>query len=495
MKKLFKNSSGMTLALVIIIFSVVAIIGTILLTLSLSQVTSAAASEDMTAAYYYARSAVDIVSTDIQKKQQDLINAENTLLQVLNGAGTQAVKNAAIATYNTKMAEFDALKLIPAATSETCTVQVSNILSQPLTVNISLLASGKIQLSCEAAYDSFSSSAKAQIGQFVKQQKTVTYSAPTPIDTTWLGDDALYSWGNVLLDSGNFTMQSATSSQGTISAQGTIAEGNGFTEKSVPEAPKTENVPHDIPILVAPALSDKRGVSLAGTRVLTPDNSGYYGMFDETIRWTVNTTADKDVILVFNSFTTDGNCLINVTGPGNLYIYVKESYTIPGAPNPNPQTAQSSFTSRTLIDISNHTTIQSNGSYTNPKTYFIAYNDVLQWYHDLYHLNATLMPAAETSQILKSDKFDAVTVDNLNNISAYFYLPGCSYSNTNNGDLYGSVYASSIYVKNNKNIIYYPFTDASLFDNAGAVVSGTSTTTSQVTYNEITPPGTRIWVR
>lgn len=491
MKKMLKNNRGMTLAVVIIIFAVVAIVGTTVLTISLSQNTSSVASEDTTAAYYYSRSAIDIVSTDIKAKYKTIADAQVVIDQLsASGTATQAQIDAAMAAYNTAVTQFNALRLIPPTTADTYSVQVGSILAQPLTVNINLLSSGIIQLSCEATYEGDTSSARAQIGTFTMQTASQVFYMNTSVDTTWLGDDAFYSWGNINLDSGNFTMHSSTPSQGTISAQGTITQENGFSDKSSPPAPKTSGVSHDMPILVAPTEPDKTGTSLAGTKTLTSSNNGYYGplwsigkngsVSGVTVNWTVNTSGG-DVVLVFDAFYTSGSSTINVIGSGNLYIYVKEPYHNP-------------FITNNLINISNHTTILTNSGYTNPQIYFIVYNDVMQWYHEIHRPGSTMMPAAEALALSPSD-FDTVIVDNLNNISAFFYLPGCSFSNTNNGDLYGAVYASDIYVKNNKNIYYYPFEDVDLFDHAGATVGGTTTTPYTVTYTAYIPAYNRVWIR
>jgi type II secretory pathway pseudopilin PulG len=489
-----KNKKGIALATVLIVFAVISIIGVTVLSVSLGEIRSAEHAEDTTAAYYLARSAVEVVTSDIQSKYADLSAALTNLTDVQNDTdATETDVENAISAYNAILTQFNALGVIPTSSAITCQVNVA-IDSQPYTVYINLVnvdGTDVIEASCTATYEGKTSTARAQIGTFIKDTTTLTYYTEDPPAESWLGEHALYSFQDMKLK-----QLPTVHNGGSLSAQGTILD---VHDDQVPDDVGTSGVVHDMPIIVPPTLEDKSSVSLAGTHTLTSADSGYYGALgtpknktqvnDIRITWTIDTTNgtadtsdDTDVVLIFTNLYAASTSSINVVGGGKLYIYIQEPYTYGDV-----------ITKRILINLAGQSTITSNGTLADPQVYFIVYNDTLQWYRQTY--SSTNIPASDAMALPEED-YDIVFIENLSNISAFFYLPGCTADMTNNYDLYGSVYASYINVANLTNIYYYPFDYEDLFAHSstppGDPVLVPHNSDPITTY---TPNYSRVWVR
>jgi hypothetical protein len=484
------------MATVIIIFAVVAVLGTVVLMISTSQIRKAVRTEDTTKAYYYARSAVEIVSSDIQKKFGDLKVLYDKIAK--SADATEAQKN--LDAYNAAVTSFDTLKLVPVSASETCSVQVSGILAQPITVNVTnnnyIPATGKYEvvISCTLTYDGGTSTARARIGTFKEDTTKLKYTTTASYDTANLGDDMAYSWGNIVIQGANITVDHGKK----IGAQGKVTnkKGDTLTASYLYNSP----VPREMPIMVPPTDSPtnpdynkyktQKAKSLTGTQPIGPADEGWYpsiggpGKHDGvTIDWTVDTSTE-DVVLVVDGFYTANSAKINVSGPHKLLIYVREPY--------DPAVG---LKQRELISMDQTTAITTNNGYDNPLTYFIVYDDVVQLYRK-GHADTTLLSTDEAYKLSTGvyGSLDTVTIPNLSDIAGYFYLPGCGFYSANNTDAYGAAYASYVDIQGNKDFHYKnPFDFADLFANAGQPI--TKTVVQELTVDYYATEYGRVWMR
>ncbi len=491
MKSTIKSSKGAALAVLIIIFAVIAIVGTTVLTISLYQTKLSVASEDTTAAYYYARSAVEIISSNIEDKY-DKLDDLRAIVDALPETASEEDANKAINDYNIALAAFKDLKIIPAAPSETCRVNVSGILPDPLTVEVNLVNTGgtdTIELSCTATYEGYTSSARAQIGTFTDESINVPIQSEVEFNVGDLGKDTVFSWGDIHIQGSNIKMNDYGTQKATMSAQGKFITNNGKTPEG--DFFNLTPVTREMPVLVPPTTLPSHSTTLlSGTQSLGPGDSGYYGPLYTykngkikyvSIDWTVDTSGG-DVVLIFDGMLTANDTNITVSGPNDLFIYIREPY------NGDEKVT----TRRTLLDLANTTEIKSPDGI--PHTYFIVYNDIVQ--KKQAELDTTLLPAS-TAKTISADRANLDTINISNNskaISAYFYAPGCLLNVENLSAIDGAIYGSEINVQGNKTFNYVPFDFAGMINSAGEDIDGVIVN-GFVTFPYVESVYKRVWVR
>jgi hypothetical protein len=180
----------------------------------------------------------------------------------------------------------------------------------------------------------------------------------------------------------------------------------------------------------------------------TINTSGYYkaSYGNQAFHWIVDTSAD-DVILVFNSISSEKASSIVVTGPNDLYIFL----------------LQEDDPTKSLIDIKNDFSIlNQDPSDTTPHTYIVSYDKKMR----------------DTSYMGENSKIE---IKNCPEMQAYFYLPYTNVVIENNLKLTGCMYAGNINIKNNLNTTYAAPTDANF--GANHITEHTETVTTPVTYN------------
>jgi hypothetical protein len=511
-----KNKKGIALAVVIMVFAVVAIIGTTVLTISLGEIRSSEATEHTTKAYYLARSAVEIVSTKIDNKYTAL-EAAQALVDSYDGKilteAQQTDLNNAVIAYNGLLTAFTS-QVVPNSMTSPKTVYVDGIQGNNLPVMISLLDdAGTLEVSCTVTYEGNTSSARAKIGEFQQMGASVNYTVSTQANIGQLGDHALFSWADLYLSNGsNITVEDGdpTDSYGG----GIAAQDEARSDATQYTGPTLQSYATLDMLLIAPPAAllttTKDAGTLAAKTTLTAADNGYYGNFYTVDKhghitgysptWTVDTTAG-DVILVFDAFYTESGTTINVIGSNNFYIFVRENYNI--------GSGLSGVTNRTLINIAGNTSITTDiNSYPSPKsnptppdqsdispqTYFIVYNDLVQWKSQTLG-GVAVIPAIEALS-LPPAYFDTVNIANNADTSAFFYAPGCSVICSNNKDLFGSIYGSDLQMKNNTTIIYWPFTYGDLFPGSDDPTTLTTTIDKHTDYNYYGDSVySRVWIR
>lgn len=499
MKTIFKSKRGAALATVLIVFAVVAIVGTTIVTTSLAQVQSSVAVEGTTTAYYLARSAVEIVTSKIEVENKKVEDAEAVLLALKTKAEeaendedkpTEAEVKAAKEAYQKAQAYFNSLQLIPAtADAPPCSVTLSGVGPKDIVVYIDRDLNDVIEVTCTAKYKGKSSSASAQIGNFSTGKISIEYKISSPYNPSWLGDDAMYSWGNIKI-TGNFTLYNYAADQiGKISASRDITLAIS-DDKTPGGTRKYEDVYHDLPIIVPPSLPDKNISSIIGknkTVKLTSANNGYYqtnGLLIDKTTWEI--TSSEDVLLIFDKFYAKA-LDVTFTGSGSLYIYIEEDYTYPGA-----------TTKQNLMTLSNQVNI-SGSQDGKVRTYFIVYNDLLKAYYEKHekddNFNETLIPYGEVISELPDDKLDTINIANNSHAYAHFYAPGCSLTDDNKLNVYGSFYARDINVNNKTHFHYVPFDSKDLFKNAGVPPGGDIITVQEAEYDTKKLDYKRVWTR
>lgn len=473
MKKFFsliKSKKGMALATVIGIFATVAVLGTATATVAVSQARSAKKAEEVTAARYLARAAVDIVSKQLEDKLNKVDAARSALLNAL-----PAEKTAALEAYEAAKAALAATRLIPASYSSPEAVIVDGILeNEPVTVYVNRVAKGGkdyLEVSCTLSYNGGRGSASARVSSIAQESASVTISSYVESEFFWQGD-AIYSWGNV-----RFDKAPDVKGDGAITAAGTVT---GYPKG-------ISGVGRDMPILIPPAgvldidktSSTKKAQMVSGGKIdITPADNGYYGALScDKFEWSVDTSAG-DVILIFDSIEGKNKCEINIrNGQNKLYIYVIESSTYTADKHPRKST---------LISFKNRFDIIGLDDSDRPLTYIIAFNDSVQRYYQTHDSNLIPEDQIPTSPI------DEVDIKNGPRLDAYFYLPCTDISFKNNSTITGAVYASSMYAKNNTTITFQPLPENDLFE--GYLVVSTQPEDQTVSYTALIFDKKRVWL-
>jgi len=440
--RLLKTKRGVALATVVVVFATVAVLGTVTATVAVSEAKSAKKAKEVTAAQYLARSAVDIVSTQLENKLAEVDAAQSALLNALPDQ-----KSAALDAYEAAKTELDASGLIPSSYSNPASVIVSGITDEPVTVYVSLVAKGGadyLEVNCTVSYDGSEGNAKARVSSIAEETSSITISSYEEGEFFWSGD-AIYSWGDITVKNNAYIYDG-----GTLSAGGTITgiEGNS-------------GVMLNMPVLIPPSwalTTDKTSVNLNRNIILSSSDSGYYGAVsvNNNRTWSIDTTAG-DVILIFDSLTAKNNFKINIVyGENRLYIYLIESLSY---------TATQTPTSNTLLECKNGVDIVGTDSDGKPLTYVIAYNDSLQQYYQTYGSN--VIPAESVIQ----SPLDIVTIKNGQNVEAYFYLPCCAMTIKNNSSIKGVIYTGEFEGQNNTYIYFRPMPGNDLFEGFSVVSS------------------------
>lgn len=481
MKTIFKSKRGAALAVVMIVFAVVAIVGTTIVTTSLAQVQSSVAVEKMTADYALAQSYVEVLTSDVLKEIEKVYDAKENLESAItafsgfkdvNGEPTEDnIDTYGIDKYNEflqyaqnveqELADFEAANKdfndYKASLLLGVKINIPTIGERSLNIYDNTINSQLAQLEVSCTVNN--STARADVKySFSKDTGEITYDTFDPQEhESAFFDYAMYSWGE-LYPNANFSGNSEF---------GHVAALNGIDPKYLNKLGNDINGKpnvivvadkQDMPILKPPSTLphfDSNSFLNNENVMLTNLNSGYYdGVLIDNKKavWKVNTEAD-DVILVFDTFNKN-NVILEVTdlkilvyGKHNLYIYLKEPYK------------DNTIKSNRLLHFRNgkinfwSADINWNVLPNDPvKTYIIAYNDQLQAFGD-----STLIPYKD----VPTGNFDDILIETgsgneeKNRLAAFFYTPGCKVSLLNNNNNISSLYASEIYFANGNYTFHY----------------------------------------
>ena len=419
LNKYLNNQKGMALAVVVMIFAVVSILAATSLTISLSQTKQSVAAENYTEAYYLARSATDVVSTDI-------INQINELNDSIPNPSSSAIE---ISKYNALQAKIDSILT-------TSNVIVNGIGSNSIQSNIVVVPSGlKKFITVETVYqnEGRTGRAKVQLGKISTEIQTITQSG--------INTNAIYTWGNLDIGTGL-----TVTGGGEVGYGGTAIIGNNANINANNSVfpvniitPPTLDTITDQAIL----LSEKNGGSFP-VKNINKLNNGNYGSLTSTdnntsINWNVDTSSG-DVILVFNSLSlVSSEANINVTGNNdnyNLYIYLMED------PAKNNSV-------KSLLYFKNDFNITGKNTTGAPKTYIIAYTKAMQAEDNMGKT------VTENSEL---DPYDTAYIKNSAQLDAFFYLPGCDFEiEQGNPVVTGSMFSSDFTLGNTAKINFKPY--------------------------------------
>lgn len=447
MYKLLKSNKGIALAAVMMIFTVVAIIGGVVTTISLSEINFSVHSEKSTAAYYLARSAVDIVSTQINEefkilksKEKDTYETEEELKEYTD----------ALATFQNLLGVF----VSPYESSVTVNIDGKVF---PVTIKKATGTGGKeyIEVSCTAEYDGVKSSAATKVGSF-----TISNDNTKVGQEFFAGNDVIYAWNEISIKN-NFKLKSdkANVSAGKKIGIDKIDKDSKEVIQTIIERPVPIIQPDSEDVNRIKETSFLNGVKKSGkySVSVTSAHNGNYGSFTlaNDVTWNVDTSSG-DVILIFNSIISSNNRVLDVkiTGANNLYIFIYEQ--------------SSPIQSRTLVDLGSGLNIDSPGDI--PQAYFVVYNDSAQdWYKNTWpsikksDTDKPLMPYASTNTVF--NPLDNVTIKNGSTFEAFLYMPGCDLSLQNQGEVIGAFYASNVTTMNGLEATFkvVPAIDGDLF--------------------------------
>lgn len=437
--KNIKNENGMALAIVIIIFAIVTITASAALSISLSDTKLSVANENYMQAHYVARSAADVVSNDINAKMKQLKQVEDAM-----HAASAEDKEEAIQNYEIAKNQFDALNLVPEP-GYSNSVRVGGIGVNPVEVIITN-ESGNIKVSASYQEEGRLGKANVRVGTVSPLNKTLTIP-------NFSGDNAIYTWGNLIKDKQHMI---------TINGGGIISTG----------APKPENNPLDGVVyndkrgvgIIAPPTVERSKIKNAGNLKddkaainINKNDSGYYDVLDfgnnnkSVLNWNVD-TSQGDVILIFSSLRANNGATINVSGNNHLYIYLEET--------DNPA----------ILGFNNGLTINSVGDSNAVRTTIVAYTNEMQtWYEDPIKIAAGTNDFIPEDQVVTTGYNNIGTWNNLD-VNAYMYLPYCSFSVKNSPTITGALYSGSFTFGNNGTVNYKPFeSDNEIFQNNPAL--------------------------
>jgi len=440
MKNIFKCKQGAALATVMIVFAVVAIVGTTMLSTSLGQVNSSVSVQRMTADNTLAESYVDVTTRQIIEAYKALDKAKANLDTLHNNPPSEPDE---VDAYNINLSDaydeyikaedFLNNNIIPAGEPRYADVDVEGVGTQR--VKIETQGSNQLKVSCTIN----TSTARARVSSLSAES---TVSIPQyELNSTWFTDYSMYAWGDMTikkLTNDNFDNFGNIAATGTINAP-PVPEKKKSSNSAVMDMPILR--PEDISFYNTSEYSPYKLGSLTGTQGIEHKNSGYYGAVGSTgtdITWNVN-TSNGDVILVLDSLAAK-KFKVNVSGDGYFYLYVKENYN------------GSNFKKTELMTFNN--TMQINSSGTDVQTFIIVYNDRLQAYKPAE--NPKYIPALEIKDIVPSNDplMDTITFKSGSNVTAHaiFYAPGCNLLIENNIDYIASFYVSNLEIEQGSNL-------------------------------------------
>jgi ABC-type Na+ efflux pump permease subunit len=180
-----KAKKGMALVIVLIIFALIAVIGTTVLTISVSQASQTTHGISYDKAYYLARSGVEVVAKDLQERFTELAYWQSQVA----AAHTVEEYTASLNEYNDKLNFINnniidhTVTLTNADGYVSDQVQVSNV------GNIIYIESVK-------ELEGATAKAKVNFGRHSSVSLTLTLEETTEVTVT-TGDDAFYTWGNL----------------------------------------------------------------------------------------------------------------------------------------------------------------------------------------------------------------------------------------------------------------------------------------------------------
>src|SRR5665648_355818 len=388
------NKKGMALALVLMIFAVVSIIAATGLTIALSQTKQSVSNQKYVEAYYFARSATDVVSADLINNIIKLNNMQPDVNSTTEEALTfEAFKADVDKMLTTSIVTVDGI--VP-GNSVQSNVIVTNMDGQKL-----------VAVSTTYVKDGRSSTAKVQLGMISPQAITVSGAK-----------SAIYSWGDINIGNNLTVVGDANIAYGGTTAQ--IKDKDLEAEHSV----------RDVDFVIPPVFS-----GLKNKNTLYSSNQNTVVSINNSFNWNVNTGLG-DVILIFNQLTINKDSTINVTGGNNLYIYIVE----------DPDKTPDSITP--LFDAKNNFSVISTSGV--PKTYMISYTKSMQ---DIYNsIGEISAPSSSLAPL------DTTNIKNSAELDVFFYLPGCNFTiEQGNPTMKGSIFAGKFTIGNSANVSYQSY--------------------------------------
>lgn len=459
MKNSINNQRGMALAIILISFTVIAIIASITLSVALGDVRQSVNTEKFVDASYKARVAADAVATDIEKKLNEL-----HILKLAMDSAADEDKLDAIADYEAKWDEiYSVLNMVPTAGGVT-TMYVADVAPNPIKVDVYNKSIGSEQyIEVHTVYSDglYSGNAKIRLGKF--ESIVEDYTIPA-----FDGKNALYSWGDMEIGNGTPTIVGYVSAGGDIDSKKVAGtEGDKRTISIIP--------PPSSILSQNKSGSVKRTNIISGNKVtLTAADSGYYGALPVNDMDLIVDTSQGDVTIIVDSMSVGKNGgQIVVTGENNFYIYFKETYT---------GTIKSSSLLGDSASGQNHLNITGMNSDNKPQTYFIAYNDYMQkWVSEHEGEEKYVIPVSAWETMTVLDTYD---IKNGPDFNAYLYLPFGDLTIKNKASVLGSVYAGNIDLKNSPTVQFIPFNEGDpLFTYGGDSTIGESVPAVVTTFN------------
>lgn len=472
MKRILKSQKGIAMPLVIILFAVVFILTTASINAAFFDSKHSIIDENQTKAYYLARSAVDAVQESINMEINELKTLETSLMNaVINGTDTSYI--VLLNTYNERLLfiEDNILPNIDGATYYHTVVGIDGIVSDVSvkrnTDNFRLEASATVN----------GSSAKAMLDMLIKKPTrnedvirsvtsteiiTETTTTTIPAGNPASFGDAMYSFGDMYLDN-NISFHRNNKSGSAANGRFEGVEGGKQKIKKGTITQATTSTPLDPKTLLPTNIEeDIRFSTLVTTplpNTITSANSGYYGTIiipnNAPSNFTVNTSGG-DVIIKLNRLQVNNNTRFHVTGSNNFYMYIEDNNISDGG-----------------LVVSGNNNLNFTSSTNTPQTYII-------------------LNQPPTDRNVDNNVFD---IKNNMNFYGYVYAPYSKLIIKNNADVYGSLVAGGIEVKNNLDVIHISSNNgSSTTDGSGNRIitetttrpeTTTSTTTSTISFKTI----------
>lgn len=450
-----KDRSGMTLAIVIIVFSLIVIMVSTIVTTVYSDSKLSADDENGKKAYYAAHSAIEVVEKAILNNLGELQDAKGAIINNIRddvddlnerfvlGEITeddyQIELEAIIASYSSDIDDFKGMysdfrdDILPDADFYTHTVTIDGFETDSDSFDVTVtpipntdpdddILIDAFRLETEATVNNKTTRASKWVGIQIKSGEEITVEtlAQETVTDNHVFDDAIYSYGDLQFGPGG---GSAAEVIGGITYEGNLVNGDNVNQIPYHKTPPTEIEDIVEPITIIPRDMTKLQERLTTLPLaISTSNDGYYKQA-VTLKgnYTVNTAAG-DVVLKFSSISVDKKGYsFTVTGGNDLFIYLYD------------QKANG-------VDFDLNTNTNNETPFTTSggsKIYFVIDQPVNQ-----------RNPATNVMSFdLGKNK---ITMENV-----YIYAPFTSLSFNNKFDYSGSIVVGGLDVKNNATVTYH----------------------------------------
>lgn len=458
---MIKKKRGVALITVIMIFAVVTILGTVLLSLALSQMKVATHSALYDNAYNQAWSSVEVVAKDISER----IKKIEELSATLQASTTSAEFEANNLNYQ---AAVDFLNNNIIGHTVTLTAENGREDNVADKVIVTKSEDNVIYIQSTKVIDDVSATATMKFASYSVTPKSVTIVTPGTAGESIL-DNTIYLWGDLVFTG---IVIVTNTEKINISYGGSMPNDflawiastlTNITFTKVEELP--EAYVQQPPAELWEGKTPKS--RMAYNKTITSADNGYYsgnyqtylgdGNDSQNITWVVDTTSGN-VILIFDYLLNYGNVTISVKGNNKCFIYLLGGES----------------GGSTLVNITRSLNIKKYSIFSTarPAAYIISYDKQMR-------------DGAGTGGNSK------IIIDEQASVYGYLYMPYTDITVNGGLTLQGSVFAGNVTI-HGTTILEFIKPPDTVF---GGTFAGSGSTTEEKSYDEVSYSGDSSWVK